>query len=548
MAGLGRQLSLSGRALARVLENPGLRRLAIAWTLSVAAQWALLVALLVYAYGAGGSLAVGVLGLFRTLPALVGVPLASAAGDRYPRVRVLLAAYVVATVASGAAAVALAAAQPLAVVFALAAVIAVSTAAIRPLQNSLLPSLARSAEELVATNVASSAGEGIGVMVGPAVAGLLVVAGPALAALAAAAAMAIASVELALVRIGPDLRPRPARGRGGRPSVEAVRSLLGLPVQLLFMAVFGVQPFVRGLLTVLAVVASIELLGLGEPGVGLLNSAVGLGGIAGAFGAIVLIGRARLVPAWASALVFWGLPIVLVGLVPLAPVAVAGMVVIGCANAILDVAGFTLLQRTIANDVRAGILGLFEGYVQAMAGLGGIVAPLLIAVLGIRAALVAGGLILPVLALATLPTLRRMDAISLVPVRRVALLRGVPMFATLPMTAVEQLAEDLVPVVVPAGRPLLREGEVGDRFYVIDEGHAEVSQAGRTVRTIGPGAYVGEIALLRGVPRTASVTALGELHAFALDSATFVAAVTGDRAAAASADVVVEARLANADE
>jgi len=322
--------------------------------------------------------------------------------------------------------------------------------------------------------------------------------------------------------------------------------MTALPDLLLLMVVFAVQPFVRGLLTVLLVVASIELLGLGEPGVGLLNSAIGLGGMAGAAVAMALVGRSRLVPFLWLGLVFWGLPITMTGLVPVAAVAVVGMVVIGVANAVLDVSGFTLMQRTIPNDMRAGALGVFEAGVQAVAGLGGIVAPALIAGLGVQGALVATGLILPVVATAALPRLRRIDDISLVPVRQLALLRGVPMFTGLPVTTIEQLAASLVPIRFDAGEVLMREGETGDRFFVVDEGTADVTLGGRSLRSIGPGDHVGEIALLRGVPRTATVVATSDLRAFSLDSASFIAAVTNDAAAAAAAAGVVDARLANA--
>jgi MFS family permease len=545
MGDLRQRISLSVHAMRRILGNQDLRRLEIAWVLATASAWGFLVALLVYSYGVGGSLAVGVLGLFRTLPTLVGVPIASSLGDRYPRVRVLLGAYLVSFAAAAAAAAGLAMSAPLLIVFVLAGVNALSVAAIRPLQSSLLPALARSPDELVAANVATSAGEGIGVLLGPAIAGLLVAFGPAAAAAAAAAGMGFATIGLGRVRPGFD-RPRAAQaGRRSRGSGTA-RRLLALPGPMLLMAVFGFQPFVRGLLTVLVVVASIELLGLGEPGVGLLNSAIGLGGILGATAAIALVGRQRLVPFFWLGLVLWGVPIAVTGLVPLATVAVVGMVVIGAANALLDVSGFTLLERTIPNDIRAGALGLFEADTQAMAGLGGVVAPLLVAAFGVQGALVATGLILPVLATVSLPRLRRVDDLSLVPVRELALLRGVPMFATLPMTTIEQLADALVPTRAEAGQALMREGEIGDRFYVVDAGTAEVTQGGQPIRTIGPGEYVGEIALLRGVPRTATVTATSELRAFVLDSASFIAAVTNDVEAIASAREVVEARLANA--
>ena len=323
-------------------------------------------------------------------------------------------------------------------------------------------------------------------------------------------------------------------------------ALRSLPTPFLVMAVFGVQPFVRGVLTVLIVAASIELLGLGDPGVGLLNAAIGAGGIIGAVATILLIGRTRLAMVFLLALVFWGAPISVVGLVPVAWVAVVAMVVIGGANAVLDVAGFTTLQRTIPNDVRASVLGLFEGYVAAMAGLGGLAAPVLLAAFGISGALVVTGAILPVLAVLSARFVVRADDIALVPERQLRLLRGVAMFAPLPITTIEQLADSLVPVRFAAGEILMRAGDPGDRFILIETGTVEVEQDGATIRSIGPGGSVGEIALLRGVPRTATVRATTDVGAFALDSASFIAAVTGDRDAARSADHVVDARLANA--
>ena len=534
--------------MGRVLENPDLRRLEIAWTLSIAAQWALLIGLLVYSYDVGGSLAVGVLGVARMLPTLVGVPLATSLGDRHSRARLLLGVYLVALASAGVAAVALARDVPVWAVFLVAAVNAVAAGAIRPLQNALLPSLARAPEELIAANVATSGGEAIGVLVGPAVGGVLIAFGPAVAAMAGAAGMLLATVALTRIRTRPAHAPgapaqRRAESAGVSAGFAAVRRLSG---PFLVMAVFGVQPFIRGALTVLSVVTSIELLGLGEPGVGLLSSAIGVGGIVGAFATIALIGRSRMVIFFALGLVFWGLPIAVIGLVPAAVVALLAMGVVGASNAVLDVAGFTLLQRTIPNDVRARVLGLFEGYVAAMFGLGGIVAPLLLGAFGTRGALIVTGAILPVLTIATWRGTSRADALAIVPERQLRLLRGVPMFQALPITVIEQLADSLTPLRLAAGDILMLQGEPGDRFVLVESGTLDVEQDGIVIRSVGPGGFCGEIALLRGVPRTATVRATSEVAAFALDSASFVAAVTGDQAALGSAQRVVEARLANA--
>jgi hypothetical protein len=234
-----------------------------------------------------------------------------------------------------------------------------------------------------------------------------------------------------------------------------------------------------------------------------------------------------------------------IGLVPLAWVAVAAMVVVGLANAVLDVAGFTTLQRIIPNDVRASVLGVFEGNVAAMAAIGGIVAPLLISAFGISGALVVTGAILPVAVALTARGVLACDDIALVPERQCQLLRSVAMFGTLPMSTIEELAGELEPLTFGPGETLMRAGEVGERFLIIDRGTVEVVTEGAPVRTIGPGGYCGEIALLRDIPRTATVRTITDVAAYGLRGEDFVAVVTGDRDAARSAARVVDARLAN---
>ena len=102
-----------------------------------------------------------------------------------------------------------------------------------------------------------------------------------------------------------------------------------------------------------------------------------------------------------------------------------------------------------------------------------------------------------------------------------------------------------MPLTFAPGETLMRAGDVGDRFLIIDSGTVEVEAEGTAVRTIGPGGYCGEIALLRRIPRTATVRSMTEVTAYGLSGPDFVAAVTGDREASGSAERVVDARLAN---
>jgi MFS family permease len=310
------------------------------------------------------------------------------------------------------------------------------------------------------------------------------------------------------------------------------------------IACFGAQTVVRGAMNVLLVVAAIQLLGLGDSGVGTLNFAVGLGGFIGALAALTLIGRPRLSGALALALVFWGLPLAAIGLVPTTPAAIVVLIVLGASNAILDVAGFTLIQRTLPNAERVAVLAVIEVAAGAGVAIGSAAAPVLLTWLGLRGALLVTGAILPIAALATWPRLRHIDDDWVVPAHELRLLCRLPMFAPLPLTVIERLASELTRVEFAPGATLMRQGEPGDLFYVIEDGEVAIEKDGRRVPLLGPLSAVGEIALLRNVPRTATVRTVTRTVAYALSAPEFVSAVTGNRASAAAAAGRVDGRLA----
>jgi hypothetical protein len=289
------------------------------------------------------------------------------------------------------------------------------------------------------------------------------------------------------------------------------------------------------------VVAAIELLGMGEGGVGLLNSALGLGGLLGAIFAVSLTRSDRLIRTEALSLFFWGSPIVIIGLLPNPALALAAMVVVGVANAVFDVALFTLFQRGTTNEERAPFFSVFEGVVGLASVTGSLLAPVLLAIFGPNGALVVTGLILPVVALLIYSRIGGIDRVSLVDEPTLQLLRQVPEFAELPLTGIERLSSGLEPLAFDAGEALMREGDPGDRFLVVASGEVQVSVNGRPVQRLGRGAGLGEIALLRRSPRTATVTALTPVTAFGIPGSCFVAAVSGPSAA------VVTERIAEAN-
>jgi hypothetical protein len=191
----------------------------------------------------------------------------------------------------------------------------------------------------------------------------------------------------------------------------------------------------------------------------------------------------------------------------------------------------------------ARVFGVLEGIDMAALAIGSILAPLLIGLLGAQGALVTAGLALLLATGASWRPLRRADAMGIARPREIGILRGIPMFAPLPPPAIERLASQLVPVTAPPGMDVVRQGEHGDRFFIIRQGRVQVAIDGRVVREEGPGESFGEIALLRNVPRTATVSALELLELLALDRRPFLEAVTGQPASTLVAQGVVEARL-----
>ena len=525
-------------AAALACRNENVRRVELAWAAAITAEWAYFVALGVFAYHAGGASAVGLAGLIRLLPAGLVAPSAASLGDRIPRERLLVGAALLGSVAYAGSAVAAFAGSE-AGVYACAAFVGISSTLIRPTLQALLPSLTPSPEELVAANAATSTVESLGTLVGPLVAGVLVEqARVGVTFAVAAAALAVGVVLLLRVHTQGPAAGR-AASRGG--PVSAWRTVVQHPGAPVVVTLMVAQAFVRGCLNVLIVVAAFRLLDGGGGTVGLLTAAIGAGGVIGAIVSSTYHGG-RLARVFALSLVGWGLPIALVAPSPQLLAALVLLGIVGAANSVEDVSGFTLLQRAIRDDALSGVLGLIWGAAMGALALGSIATPLLVRELGARSAFVLVGFMLPVLTIAGFRRMRALDDLA-APTRQQLLVDEVPMFAPLSLAAKERLATKLLPIDVPAGETIVRAGEVGDRFYLVDSGTVRIGlQEGE--KESGAGDYFGEIALLRDVPRTATVTAATEARLYALERADFLAAVTGHTLAEAAAQGVVGERLA----
>jgi MFS family permease len=540
--GIAAQLRESLEAFRNNFRNRELRRLQLGLTGSVVGEWAFTVALAVYAFEQGGATTVGLVALVRTIPAALAAPFTGLIGDRFRRERVMLVSDLLrCALTAGAAAAALGGAPV--VVYACAVLISLVGRVFLPAQAALLPTLAKTPDELTAANVVSSTIEAVGLFAGPAIGGLL------LAATSAGWVFVFTSVTFLwsasfIVRIHADYEPRAPEEHGILREALAGFETLGREPRLrLLVGIFGAQTLVAGALTVLLVVTAIDLLDIGKSGVGFLNSALGVGGLIGAVAAMLLVGRRRLAGGFALGILLWGFPLALIGVWPSPAVALVMLGLLGLGNTIVDVAGLTMLQRAVPDSVLARAMAVMEMIFIGTIGIGSILAPALISLVGIRWALVATGLFLPALVALFWTRLLAIDAETVVPEEQLELLRGIPIFAPLPPAPLEHLAANLQRVSFPGGSVIFRQGDEGDRFYVIEQGEVEISVDGAAPKVEGRGGYFGEIALLREVPRTASVSARTDVELYALDRDEFIGAVTGHAPSAEAADSVIGARL-----
>ena len=540
------QLRESSKAFRDVFANPALRRVELAWAASIFGTWAYGIAVVVYAFEQGGATAVGVVGLARWLSAAAVSPFAALLGDRYDKRLVMVSSDLARVLLIGAAAAAVYTDSPPVVVYILAALVGVAATAFRPAEAALVPTLAGTPEELTAANVTASTIESIGMFGGPAIGGLLLAAtGPA-TVFAVTAGLLLVSAAL-LVGIHPVAEPAEAERHEESIREELLagfRAIVGERRLRLLVGLFSAQTFVDGMLSVLIVVIALDLLDTGRAGVGFLNSAVGIGGLLGALAAAALVGRRRLAADFGLGIFIWGVPISLLAVWPNQLFALVLLGIVGVGNTLVDVSGMTMMQRAAPDEVLARVFGVLESLLLLTVALGSLVAPLLVDWLGDRGALVVAGALLPVLVVPAWPRLTAIDRAARVPEEQLELLRANAIFAPLPASTLEQLADRMTEVRAQAGEQIVRQGEPGDLFYVIEEGTVEVAVDGQPAHELGRGESFGEIALLRNVPRTATVTARTDVLLYALDRSTFIPAVTGSGPSLSAAEGVIGMRLA----
>jgi MFS family permease len=541
------RLAEAGRSLRAVVSNPQLRRVEAARAAIALAIGMYGVVFIVLAYRAGGASAVGALAVVRMLTTAVASPFGAMLGDRLPRHRVMYAADLFRAAVLLAIALAAVGDPPALAVFLTAAGTAAAGTVSAPARAALIPSLARTPDELAAANVLASTSEGISAFAGPSIGGLLLAfAGLETALLGAASACLVSA--LLVSRLAADenraeaaRRAREGRFHGATAGFQLLTRESGVRV---LAAVYVAQTLATGVLGVVVVVAVIELLELGEAGVGFASSVMAVGGLLGAVAALMVVGGRGLARGLVGASMLWGSAVALIASWPEPWFALVLFGVVGLADTIVDVCGVTLLQRTVPEEVLSRVFGALAAILFAVAALGALIAPLLLEVLGTRGALLAtGGMLVP-MALLAWPKLRRLE--TLPAPSALASIASIPFFAPLPEATLERLAARAARVHVAAGEPVFEQGDRGDRFYVVEGGEALVMVDGLEAARARRGDFFGEIALLRDVPRTASVIAKEDLELWSIERADFLETLTVHPASLEAADTTAGARLRQA--
>lgn len=531
MEGIGRQLKLSLKALAIDTENRDLGLLGVARIGIAFANWSFAIALAVYGFEAHGVAGVGLVALIRLLPGALFSPFAGLIADRRSRREVLVVAAAGMAVVLAGAALAAGLDASTNLVFAFPALYALALAAYAPAEAALFPVLARTPQELSASNVNHAAMENAGFIVAAIASGFLLTA-TSPGTVFAVAAVVTAAVAALLLAVRRDSRPRyeddeetiagvageltrGARGLRAHPGLRLAS--LTLIVLLLF----------EGLADVILVSMALELLHLEEGSVGFLNAAWGIGALVGGACLALLLDRGHLVIAIAGGSLAIGVATVVPGIWPAEVTAYLAWFGIGIGFTFVEVAAKTLMHRLGDDETMGRLVSALEAGRLAAMALGSLAAIFLVEALHPDGALIALGALMPVFVFLCWTRLRAYEVGAPVAEAQYQLLRGNSIFAPLPIATVERLSHDLVPLDIGAGEEVIVQGELGDRFYLIESGQVEVFEHGEFRRNEGPGESFGEIALLHDVPRTATVRTTTECRLQVLEREQFLRAVGG---------------------
>jgi MFS family permease len=500
--------------------------------------------MLVFAYNRGGTAVAGLVAVAQLAPAAVVAPVAASLADRRSPVVMLAGGYLAQVAGMAGTAAAIGAGAPLA---AYAAAVFASTAVTttRPAQSALIPSLAATPDQLTAANVVAGWLEAAGAAAAGLLVGVLISLAGVGSVFAVCAGLGLAAALLVAGLRAPSLAAEPDADADAGPAgvAEGLRLAVRQPRLRLMLALLTADAVVVGALDLLVVILALTVLGRPPSWAGYLEFAFGAGAVLAATVSALLVGRRLGGPILAAALGFSG-ALAVVAFGPGLAGTVILLAVAGAGHLLLEVATRTLLQRSVPPRLIGRIFGVLEGFTMAGLGVGALLVPALAHLGGNRLDVLGVAAVLPLAAVAGGRAVFRLDAGTAVPVVEIALLRSLPLFAELPAPAIEGLAAALRPVRLEAGAVLIRQGDPGDAYFAIAAGELDAEQDGHFLGRYGRGDGVGEIALLRAVPRTATVTAHTAATVYQLDRDLFLTAVLGHAPTRRQAEGIAAARLA----
>ena len=514
-----------------------------AWLLAYTGSWAFTIALAVYAFDRSGAGAVGAVTAARLLPAVIAAPALGGLVDRLERGRVVAVACLVQAACLAVVAALVLERSSLVPIVILAAIASAAATALRPALQAGMPALARSPEELTRATAAWSVTDNGGFLVGAGAGGAAIaLVGPGAVVAASAALVALAG---ALALTLPSLRPTAVdEGEdevGGLAGLLAgLRAVAASPMLRGPFAVFAGLLLLEGTTDVQLVALSVGKLHLGNAGPGVLTAVWGAGGLIGSALILVLVRRRGYGLALAAGSIVFagGLALAAIDVLPLA---ITAMIPAGIGFAFVEIAVMAIVPRLADDAIVGRVYALSEVLYAGAAGVGALIAPSLISALGVRGSLDVVGVAFGAAAIVGQRTFARLDMGQEEAGRVRELLRGVSFLAPLPLPRLERLVRAARPVALAAGQTVIRAGEHGEEFFVLADGTVDVVEYGRRQ---GPGSGFGEIALLRDVPRTATVRALTDVKLLALTRNAFLGAVSGHGDAAHLADAIVSEHLA----
>lgn len=546
-------------------RNPELRKVGFAYFLFQGAEAGIWITLVIFAYGHGGSTAGLVMMLIQLAPGMLLAPFVGGLADSQRPSRMLFVGYGSQTLAFAGVALAISLHAPVPLVFLLAPLTTIAIMITRPSQAALLPAIVRTPEQLTAANVMGGWSEGAASLVGPLIVGLMFVwRGAWMAAISMAGLTFVAMILVAPV-IGPNSaisfestaderqgawwsRQRAIRWWSNQRrtwmAVRArtssnVRATLRHPQLRVLLAVQTFYFMLVGTLDLLCVILALQYLHIGRGGAGFLNAAIGGGALIAGFITAFLVGRryvANIITVTlALAVALLAAIDVIHGVLPV--VLLLGAV--GIFGTVFSVSAQTLLQRSAPSDSIAGSFSILESLLNIGLGLGAALVRVAMAIDGLTLALCTPAIVGFFLIAVLRRQLRTIDDAATVPQVEVQLLRSIPIFGGLPAPSIEALARGVVPVSATKGSVVITEGETGDCYFAVAEGELAVTRRGQRVQTLARGGGFGELALIRDVPRQATVTATTDVLMYRIEKASFIETLTRHPVAASAAREII---------